>query len=322
MEKDAIKVKFIDNFEKAFSNFDKTRLVDLYAGFSLRGTYPSYIISNLKISENKIYLPFFYFYLDNEVLDKGRYIDGDKIPLVVKVDFLLLSEDFFEEGKLAYYLNNKFVQSKKHIPINFYTNDEYFYDFKSDKFYRLLKDGYKELQLQDIYDQIMRLHIASYTTCVGLRARIKIFVMRQIPTSIINIVSTFFGVLHWFIIGSIYSYDPIMAQIEDKLKKEAKTPELPKDNDEITFFGYKVKSWTLGSYAFLVLSFFFVSMYLLENIPEPIRIIFKNNFLVLLFAILTMLIYDKILPNLFVLVIKRIKDFSLEALSKEIKLQI
>lgn len=319
MTQQQITEKFIKSIESSFKDFDKTKLKEPLVGFSLRGEYPDWLIKKLKVPADKIYRPFLYLYLGEEIT-KLDELKISKVPIILKIDFLLKDEDFFD-GEIAYVFNNKYVGNKLFLPINFQSDDEFFYDTKKRQFFHNCNLP-QEITLEEIYEKIMRLHIASYFSLVGFRARTKIFFKRQLPLFLINVIAIILGLLHWVVDGIMYTYDPIMAQLTNEVEEKTKVPEEKNTKEEIDFFGYKVKVWTIGSYSFVAITTFLIWHLFGKSCPPILKTLLGNNFSAILFAIFTIIIYDSILPPAFKGAIRKIKEFNLNKILKNIKLSI
>ena len=321
MNTENISNKFKASFQDQFRDFDYTELTDLLTGYSLRGAYGDKLIKRLKIQDGKTYLPFFYFYLlrDKEG-SEFSVVDGHYIPLVVKVDFLL------KEGGLggeehSYGFDNKFVRNKKILPINVSTDNDFFFNYENGKVYQKKNNQYVETTLLKIYKLVLELHSAEYTSLVGFKARVKIILGRNLLNSLL--VSTVFvaGLFYWIITGIFFKYDPILSRLDDKYNPVTTPPKVSEDESQIDFFGYKVRIWNITSYSMLALMLYLLTSGARVSLGVSAGI-FHNSFLTLLFAIISIVIYDKLIPLFIRKLVVAVNEYKLTFTFKPIKLEL
>lgn len=315
-EKDKIRKKFNRKFEEAFSGKDFTELKE-DIGYTLRDIYPAKLIKKLRIKEDHEYVPFFNFYLSKRYENDSH--QPNLIPLIVGVELTLKSKDFYGT-EFRYVLDDSKLQSKFYKPINIQSVEDFAFKVTDGEFYQRIKGEWKKVKLTAIKECIFKLHLSQYTKPVGLKARIKILSMRVAPVNALRALSWILGSLHWIINGIFFDHDPILVALTDDHKNQKHKPPENLTKDEIDFFGYNVKTWTLFSYStFIILGYFLLrahhSLSLVETIDEL-------SLLSLAFAIVSIVIYDKLIPGFAKWAVKYMKTKALSLNVRGIKLDL
>jgi hypothetical protein len=97
-----------------------------------------------------------------------------------------------------------------------------------------------------------------------------------------------------------------------------------KESELISLWGYKVKPWIAGIYAFMHL-FVYFCLYHYSYRPLWLTTIFKNSFLTLVYGIISLGLANTLLPILFSPIdlkgiLKLIQDMYWKAITKKVKI--
>lgn len=288
---DKVKSNFNAILKNTFSKYDYTELKD-EIGFTLRDKYPARVTRRLKIRDGSEYVPFFNFYLRQD-FKADKVLEG-AIPLVVGVELTLKTKEFYGQ-EYHYVLDDSSLGSKIHRPINISTSDEFCFLPTTKTFYRKRKSGWQEISLDAIKTLVFKLHLSEYSTTTGIKSRAKILILRTLPSKSCSSLAKVLGGIYGIIKGTYFAYDPILRSLTDETSRGEHKPPPKTESDDMNFFGYKVKTWTLCSYSVLL-----ISLTLLFRVRSLalIKFIETSTILTLTTAIVSIVTYDRLIPFL------------------------
>lgn len=188
-------------------------------------------------------------------------------------------------------------------PIDISSDDDYFYDSDNDKIFKNNKEISPEHLINDLYNS----HIKTTKFWRGLLIRSKLFFWRILISNLFKSASIIFHFLLYFISGDRYSYEPIGetetlngTRISSKFDKllgldNKKFKEGLIEVDKFDFLGYKASFWLIIFYSVFHLSVYIFCYY--QNYrPQIILNIFENNFLTLVYVVLSFWFLEKMIP--------------------------
>lgn len=303
--------KFLTIFEDIFGFENIVQLNDTLVGVSGKRQYSKELLDRLRIKDKKQYLCLIYVLIENSDLLNDEHT---KKNLYIRVDFAFLYENN------TYRFDYESVGNKNARPVNLLSTEEYYFDVKNLKFYH--KD--KEILPRKIIDTLFEQHIKPTKYFKGLYLRSKLFFWRKIYPFMIKAISNLFVALSYIMFGIKHSWDIDKRYFSevytDKSKfistKPKNAPDAPK---EISFFGYPVSKWSLASYGSLILLLYITIVFYGHCQLLVIASIIHNNFLGLLFIILTLIIYETGLPILLKFLVKKTSKYYSSAIFKQIK---
>ena len=253
----------------------------------MRSPYSDIDLKRMKAQAGHEYVAFLNFYVNDEN-SKAVYR-----PLNISIEIALKS-DRAGSDETSYILNEKYIHSKLLKPIGIKSSGDFFVSSGNGKTYELKGGSYKLIDLKKIYKKALALHKAHLTTAVGVYARAKVLFLRAIPIGLLNLSLNTTGTLLWVINGKFYKYDPVLEAFMDEVGTGASQDEPEQPEKQIDFFGYKVATWTLASYSLLVIIAYVI--FLLLNRSNILEKIDSFSILTISLAILTIVLYDSLLP--------------------------
>ena len=220
------------------------------------------------------------------------------------------------------------TQQNFHEPLDLEFRDEFFYDTSTEKLYK----GNKEITGDEALLEVYRRHIKTTRQIVGLYLRTKLRFWRiwfPWPLKFLSNVSHY---LLFFISGDKYTYEflfqeenlngqIISSRMEGRVsrnKDSAKIKEEEKESKQIDFFGNKVPQWPIVFYSILHFSFWFLIMYFGIK-TDQIENFFGNNFLLVLYVIVSFWLVETVLPFLLKKFVKYFSTWSFQVTNKTIK---
>ena len=215
-----------------------------------------------------------------------------------------------------------------HEPLDLEFRDEFFYDTDTEKLYK----GSKEITGDEVLLEVYAKHIKTTRSIWGLYLRTKLRFLRIWFPWPLKFLSNVFHYLLFFISGDKYTYEflfqeenlngqIISSRMEgrvDRNKESAKIKEEEKESRQIDFFGNKVPQWPIVFYSMLHLSFWFLIKYLDVKIDQ-IENFFSNNFLLVLYIIVSFWVIETVLPFLLKKFVKYLSTWSFQVANKTIK---
>lgn len=255
------------------------------------------------------------FYISNKILDdqnstrKAFYITatyGEELPEGIRMR----------------------TEQNFHEPLDLEFRDEFFYDTITEKIYK----GSKEITGDEVLLEVYKKHIKTTRPILGLYLRAKLRFWRVWFPWPLKFLSNVSHYLLFFISGDRYTYEflfqeenlngqIISSRMEgrvDRNKDSAKVKEEEKESKQIDFFGNKVPQWPIVFYSILHLSFWFLIKYFGFK-TDQIENFFGNNFLLVLYVIVSFWLVETVLPFLLKKLVKYFSTWSFQVASKTIK---
>lgn len=296
---------FIDNFS-FLRSYDKfygfVEFIDDEFGFSVRRKLKSEDHASLiSIDIDKKYL--------NNTELHGK-------PLYIRATYGRISENGI--------IIRDFNETKISDPVDLKSEGEYFYNVENNQFYKKKRKVTPEELIYKVY----KLHIKPTRLIVGFWLRSKMFFFQILVHGIFILMSKTFSSFLYLISGNKYSYEPILEEeklndliIKSKWEKEGIKPETSESN-KFNFFGYKASQWSIFVYSLIHLVIYFyitLSEFHIGTI-DRFRGVFRNNFLSLAYVILSLSIFESLLPKFLIFLIKLFSKWSLKAKYKKLKI--
>lgn len=252
------------------------------------------------------------FYISNKILDdqsstrKAFYITatyGEELPEGIRMR----------------------TEQNFHEPLGLEFRNEFFYDTTTEKIYK----GNKEITGNDALLEVYSKHIKTTRPAVGLLLRTKLRFWRIWLPWIPKSVSYLGHYLLLLISGDKYSYEflfqeenlngqIISSRMAERVKRREISKESEKESKQIDFFGNKVPQWPIVFYSSLHLIFWFTIKYFSID-TSKLEDFFGNNFLLVLYVIVSFWIIETVLPFLLKKLVKYSSTLSFLASHKTIK---
>jgi hypothetical protein len=213
-------------------------------------------------------------------------------------------------------------------PLDLEFRDEFFYDTNTEKIYREDKEITGDELLQEVYTK----HIKTTKPIRGLFLRIKLRFWRIWLPWLLKLVSNFFHYFLLLISGDKYSYEflfqeeklngtIISSKMEGRVGRSRQLPEgkeKEKEAKKMEFFGIIVPQWPIVFYSALHLSAWSIAKYY-ALLTDDIKNFFDNNFLVVLYVIVSFWLIETVLPFLSKKLIKLFSTLSFLASAKKVR---
>ncbi len=210
-------------------------------------------------------------------------------------------------------------------PLDLEFRDEFFYDTNTEKLYK----GNKEITGNGVLLEVYGKHIKTTKPIKGLYLRTKLRFWKiwfPWPLKFLSNVSHY---LLFFISGDKYTYEFLFQEenlngqiissiMAERIVKKKTEKESEKESKQIDFFGNKVPQWPIVFYSTLHLSFWFLIKYLGVGTDE-IGIFFNNNFLLVLYVIVSFWVIETTLPYLLKKFVKYFSTWSFQVANKIVK---
>ena len=209
-------------------------------------------------------------------------------------------------------------------PVDLESTNDYYFDLITEKFYLNRKD--KEIKPLELLNEIYNQHIKPTKSSKGLYLRLKLLFWKIIIKQSLYYISKSFSFLYLIITGDKYEYTPIFGieKINDRIVNSSMPDFIEKniETDEKTkvkFIGFTVSKYLITSYSIIHLIIFFL-LYITNVKPLFITTIFKNTFLMTIYIVFSLSVYETILPKLLRKIIIFFSKMSNNALYKKIKI--
>lgn len=248
-------------------------LMDTEIGFSV-----------YKEREEKGFKSLFRFYIKNEDLNKEGIL-----PITITASY---GKEY--EGGIT--ISSSEFKRKLNGPIDFISENEFFYNIKDNKIYK--KDKKTEISGINLLKKEDSLHMKT-TRASGAWLVFKLFWFHSVLTKFWEVVFMTISAFQYLISGEkIKIFDNLI----DSNKYSKTTTYKPldvKESELINLWGYKVKPWIAVIYSFLHLIIFII--FYNHSFKPPLLIaLFKNNFLTLMYGIISLGLANIFLPILFI----------------------
>jgi|GEM_PF-5436079 len=273
MDLENIKNNFSNHFQ-AITNFDDIKQFSTTEaiGFSLKKYYSQ---------NNKITMMSCYFYLKD---------NGDNRDLIIKAYYGDESEDKDGVRIRDYFKINE--------PIDL-SVDDYCYDIVKNEFFK--KNKMEQIALADIISIVYQKHTITTKKIQGFFVRAKLFFWRVAMVELFKFFTSILSSLLFLITGDRYSFDPFWEtrKLNGKIisSRLMKDPVEIKKSEELKFFDYTCRYWTIIFYSFFHLLISIIFFY--SNTPPIFIYISKSTFLGLCYIMFSLWIVDRVLPWLF-----------------------
>ena len=213
-----------------------------------------------------------------------------------------------------------------HDPIDVEFPNEFFYDSQTKRFFRYKK----EIKAEDIVDRVYSKHVKTTKPIRGLVTRFKIRFWWFFVRDILGFITKIFYYTLFVISGNRYEYEPLLQETKingeitssawpRRITNTKEAKEKKEDAKKFQFLQYEASFWSIVFYSIVHMIFYLVFMY--ENYkPRILTTIFENNFLTLIYVIISLFAVEFLVPKLLMWVIKRLSILRSYAAHKKINL--
>ena len=283
-------------------------LEDVEIGFSI-----------YKNREKEGFKSLFRIYIENKKLEKV----GDEKSIIVTVSYGKECDD-------GIIVSSSEFDKKISWPIDLSSKEEFSYDINSNKFYYKKSNRFyhKKIEIRgiDILKKVDQWHMKTTKTFLGFWLRTKIFFYHILLAYFFKLIFYLFASIQYLISGN--KNKSIYGDISESEKHIQTT--IPQDvstnrSAPINLFGYFVDPWIAILYGIFNLTAFII-FYLSNYRPGWLVVLFKNNFLTLMYGIVTLGLFNTILPkllkhnNIMIGILKRLQKYFYIFSSKKVKI--
>lgn len=197
-------------------------------------------------------------------------------------------------------------------PINIVNDKNFFVSLKDGMIYERAKKGLIKIDSWYLYERFYNVHISSVYTFTGLYRRLKMFTLRTLPSWFFIIIALACGCIFFLLKGQVFKYsvyDVIKSRYLGKGSDTQERRETQMPEPTINFFGYKVATWTVGSYSLVVVLAGAIFQDTLQIICPPNNSAYATLSTAAL-AIFSIIVYDRVLPKILKCIVKKSSEYS------------
>lgn len=195
-------------------------------------------------------------------------------------------------------------EQKLSEPLDAEFPNEYFYDSNKQDLYR----GNKKVSGSELLQEIYEKHIKNTRPVRGILLRVKIYFWQTIVKNILLCIGKIFYWILLVISGNKYSYNYIFEEeklngviVRSKLRtvneKKITESSQEKESEKIDFLGLKVSRWSVIVYSSVHFSFYWYFIHA-HYFSKALWRIFENNFLTVLYVVLSFWILETASPKI------------------------
>jgi len=211
--------------------------------------------------------------------------DKPKKPIYCRMQFV-------RERQGRFMVDEAMLKQIKNRPIDLISTDEYFYDTAAQIFFR----GNTQIEARQFLDELYRIHKKAAMNLRGLRLRTSVR-LQNLSVSALEGTAKAWAYVHKLIYDEKVEYNPILIAFPEKTGTTSQTGEIKKEGKKLPFFGYDANVNLIVAYCVIHLAVYLYLFYF-NLFPLILRQIFTNNFLTVLYVIVTLAILETILKKL------------------------
>lgn len=269
-------------------------------------------VSKNRIQNNREFASLYKFFIAKNILDSK----DEQKPIWISVSY----GEKLLDGSIN--LTPEGIKRKISWPIDLESRDEFFYNLGSNKFFD--KKG-QEISAEKLLLKIECLHLKPTKFFKGFFLKLKLIFYRLILT---NILKALYYFLMWFlyILSGTKTKNGIWL-IHSKLDKFDENKEIKKEifaAEKINIFGYQASAWSVVVYSlihFIAYSFWYFYLNTHAKIEFLfIKTTFRNSFLVITYAIPSLVFFEHLIPRIFEYIIMSIGTLFHKVSFKKIKI--
>jgi len=293
MDEGRIKEKFINKFRRLQGFQSLTPFIDSSTGFSVVKKFKN---SKTKLSLIKVSLQ------DNDGTARRR--------IYVRAAFGRLDKD--RSALLPTKSPNRLA------PIDIESVGEYFYDPLKD----LLYEGDEVTTAQKIMDKFYSEHIKSTKVFVGAPLRLRLVLQVKMPAQFFRLVEKVSHFLLLIFSGERFSWNPFFQNESTNSSAQGGAGNGSPDDKPpktLSIFGYEASRWAVVVYALINLAVY--TLFVEFNFkPRILSRLIENNFLTVMYVVLSLGLIDFVLPRCLKYLIKLASNRAAEYPFKKIKI--
>jgi hypothetical protein len=180
------------------------------------------------------------------------------------------------------------------IPLNIESENEYYYHKGKDS----IVDNRNRIINEKIVAIFFNKHILPTKVIIGFPLRLKIFFLRYVRYFLIAVITYILRFINFLISGYKYKKRKSIEDIHIDHMFSLNQDIISQPNENtFSLWGINIKKWSAVSYSFLHLVLAFTFFYFDFLHYKFIKLIFDNIFLTTSYAVVTLAIYDKLLPK-------------------------
>ncbi len=283
---------FLNFFNISGKDFiDPVQMEDSKIGFSVKRKYDESLLKKLKIPKNAPFVC-----LIHVIVQDDDYKTKDLIPIKFKASFGYSHDGSLRAG-IKYLENGTFF-----YPLDIESKDEFFFNKTTNKFFYKKKN----ISPSAILDAVFEMHIKITKPIKGSWLRIKFFWYMIVIPFLFKSIKKICRILHSMITFEKYNYIMLLPidglSITRTQDSEKAKGEIDSDDKKVKIFGYNINPNPLLTYCMTNLFFYTIYYFfplLFGNfivICNYISRVSKNNFLIVLYVVFTLYIWDVTLP--------------------------
>jgi len=272
-------------------------------GFSIVIEISDKIRNKLDIVDEEKYVTLMHVYLDDDSLKSSdlRKSIGCRANFVHEMDGRFLFDD-------------KSIQNKEYKPIDLESEDEYFLDTKSLKFYR----HNREIEANQIINDTYKLHTKTASPIKGAKIRAKLTIRKSLA-GMLKLILNLLSWIYFFLYGDRIRFDLFSFIYPEKPFAEKKETISKKEGKKISLFGYEAPAKLIVSYCTIHLCLYLL-LVIYEYKPRIVHNIFSSNFLTIAYVIMSLAFMEVPLKKFLHFIIKKTGEWSFIVSTRNIKI--
>lgn len=223
------------------------------------------------------------------------YVKDDDFKNADILKPITITASYGKENEDGITVSSSEFKRKLNGPIDFISENDFFYNIKDNKIYK--KDKKSQISGIDLLKKQDSLHMKT-TRLSGIPLVFKLFLFHSVITKFWEIIFILIATFQYLISGQkIKIFDRLTDSSKYSNTPTYKTLEI-KESELINLWGYKVKPWIAVIYSFLHIIVYII-FYDYSFKPSWLVALFKNNFLTLMYGIISLGLANTFLPILF-----------------------
>ncbi len=200
---------------------------------------------------------------------------------------IIVNNGKFKNGELI--TSSTTIKTSTFDPICIISKKQYFFDSKTEEFYKKNKKTHKKICPHNILSEVENLHIKPTKMVVGFGIRFKLFFWLLSARLFYTFYKVFSAVL--FLVDGTKTKNIYWGNLYPETVHENDF----KDREKGNLLGYKASYWAITSYSILHI-FIFLTFYVLNIRPSIIRVILTYNFITGVYIVSSVYLYEHALP--------------------------
>lgn len=221
------------------------------------------------------------------------FIKNEDLSNVSKVKPVIVTASYGKESEDGIIVSSSEFKRKVSGPVDFISEGEFFYDTENNQLF------FKEKKISgiDLLKEVDRWHLKPTRPIFGLGLRARLIWYHYILAWLFRLLFKFFAWIQYLFSGEKIKIFDNLKDLDSFVRSKTDTSLHTKEGELIDLFGYKIKPWIAVLYSTVHLAAYLL-LYKYKYKPEWLLGIFKNNFLTLMYGIISLGFANTILSTI------------------------